>query len=475
MRSKHIAIAMAALVASAACCILAVRPSSGRSAGGPISPNQSIANVREFGASATGVADDTAAVQRAVDSGRGKVYFPKGIYKLTRPVVIELDKVGYTSICGDGLARILMAGPGPAFKFVGTHYGTADPPTFKENVWLRQRMPSIDGIGIEGVHPAACGIEAEGTMQLTVSRVLIRHVQHGIHLVKNNRNVIITGCHIYDNTGVGIYYDDVNLHQSNIIGCHISYNGGGGIVSRAGNVRNIQISGCDLEANMAPAGPPTANVLIDCRGSRYGTAEVAITGCTIQHSHEAPDSANIRIVGSSGRTARLDRQGEGLVTIVGNVLSDVQVNIDLQDCRGVVVTANTGWRAYQWSLRVVHSSNVVVGPNNFGRRTPGLAYRGTVPRNALLLQGSKDCTLNGLHITQVWNAPAGLTLRDCERINITGCSILDCDHAGILPDRVRNSLISNCLIRNDSDRAKGFTPMIEQNCVNVSTTRPRLQ
>ena len=39
-------------------------------------------------------------------------------------------------------------------------------------------------------------------------------------------------------------------------------------------VMYIHITGCDLESNMRPDAPPTANVLIDCRGSQYGTAEV---------------------------------------------------------------------------------------------------------------------------------------------------------------------------------------------------------
>ncbi len=150
------------------------------------------------------------------------------------------------------------------------------------------------------------------------------------------------------------------------------------------------------------------------------------------------------------------------------MLSDVQVNIDLQDCRGIVVTGNTASFAYRWNLRVVNSSNVVVGANDFGRPTPALPDRGTPPRNALLLLGSKDCTLNGLHITQVWNAEAGLVVRDCERINITGCSILDCDNAGILLENVQNSLLSGCLIRNDSDRAGRFRPVVKRNCTNVS-------
>ncbi|MCH7726044.1 MAG: right-handed parallel beta-helix repeat-containing protein, partial [Planctomycetes bacterium] len=343
-------------------------------------PTERSKTVLDFGARGDGRADDTAAIQKAVDSGIGNVRFPKGVYRITKPIVIDLDKLGYTSIHGHGVARIEMAGPGPALRFVGTHFKSADPGGFADNVWDRQRMPLVDGISIVGKHEAAVGIEAEGTMQLTISRVHVRKVLHGIHLVKNNRNVAISDCHIYENHGVGIYYDNVNLHQSNISNCHISYNAQGGIVSRKGNVRNIHITGCDLESNMSPDTEPTANVLIDCRGSTAGTAEVAITGCTIQHNNPSPGSANIRIIGRSLPSRGQQIVREGNVTISGNVLSDVKINIHLKDCRGVAITGNTLWQGYEHNLLVEDSSNVVIGPNNLDRN-PRYNYGNTRDAN----------------------------------------------------------------------------------------------
>ena len=84
-----------------------------------------------------------------------------------------------------------MAGPGPAFKFIGTHGGTASPQTVKPNVWERQRTPMIDGIEVVGNHAEASGIEATGTMQAIFSRVTVRNALHGIHLTTRNRNVIV--------------------------------------------------------------------------------------------------------------------------------------------------------------------------------------------------------------------------------------------------------------------------------------------
>ncbi|MHC4584748.1 MAG: glycosyl hydrolase family 28-related protein [Planctomycetota bacterium] len=204
--------------------------------------------VRDFGAVGDGEADDTKAFQRSVDSGRGDVYVPKGTYRLTKTIVVDLDRIGPVSIVGSGTAKLVMTGQGPALKLVGTHKGTADPGTVKENVWKNQRMPSVSGLEIVGAAPQACGIEAKGTMEATFSRLQIRKVLHGIHLTERNRNVIISDCHIYENRGIGIYLDHVNLHQINVGNSHVSYNDGGGIVAR----RTRQRQTCLLTLQVVP-------------------------------------------------------------------------------------------------------------------------------------------------------------------------------------------------------------------------------
>ena len=107
---------------------------------------------------------------------------------------------------------------------------------------------------IVGDQERANGIEATGTMKLTITRVLIRKCFHGFHLTARNRNVLIADSHIYQNRGIGIFMDNVNLHQINITGSHVSYNDGGGIVCIGGEARIIQIAGCDIEANHAKDG-----------------------------------------------------------------------------------------------------------------------------------------------------------------------------------------------------------------------------
>lgn len=399
---------------------------------------------------ADGKADATAAIQQAIEQCDGLLELPPGTFVLSKSISVDLTKGGYRTIRGATATKLVMRGAGPALRIVGSHFKSADPGGFGPVVWEKERMPMLFGFAIEGDHPEADGVEAVGTMQLTLSHLHLRKLRHGVRLVDNNRNVTIESLHVYECTGVGVLYDNVNLHQSNIVGCHISYCDQGGIVSRGGNVRNIHVTGCDLESNMSAEAPPTANVLIDCRGSQFGTAEVAITGCTIQHNDDGPNSANIRIIGSSQKSARLARVREGNVTITGNILSDVQTNVHLKQCRGVTLVGNTFWMGFEHNLLVENSSSIVIGSNNLDRN-PRYDYgNSTSSKNRVEFRDCEDCTITGLHISSVTAQPAAVSLARCSRFNVSGLTILDCT-AGLLLDDVRDSVIGGCLIRGSSE------------------------
>src|SRR5690606_21203736 len=145
-----------------------------------------------------GSADDTAAIQAAIDRADGLLELPGGTYRITRTLVIDLAKTGPMSVSGGlGAGRLIMAGAGPALRVTGTHRGTAGPDTFAAGVYARERMPQIDGLGITGAHPDAEGIEVSGTMQMVVRAVVIHEVRDAIRLTGTNRNVIIDAVHLY--------------------------------------------------------------------------------------------------------------------------------------------------------------------------------------------------------------------------------------------------------------------------------------
>ena len=362
--------------------------------------------------------DSAAALQEKIDEGRGNLLLGRdAVFRITKPLVFDLSKHKGVAVKAAGGVTIVMDGPGPALRFVGTHEGTASPKSFKPATW-NERMPIVSGIEILGNHDEADGIELVQTVGAIVSDVSVRWCRHGIHLVTRNRNVLISDCHLYENSGVGIYLDDVNLHQINVGTSHISYNRQGGIVVRDGNVRNLQVSGCDIEGNMPDDDTPTktANILIDVSGSpetrSKSVAEISITGCTIQHSANyggardktvAPGGANIRLAGKE--IYPIDS-----VTISGNVLSDTTTNIDINYAHDVAINANNFFAPQPANLHVSNSQRVVVSGNTFNPRQ-------FVRPGTITFEDCSDCIIANSTLHKFTTDAGALILRSLQWIH----------------------------------------------------------
>lgn len=365
--------------------------------------------------------DRTEEFRQQISANEGTLLLPPGVHRITGTLEFKLDGRHSALVRPEGgPATLVMDGPGPAIRIVGSHEGSAAPKTFKATTW-NERMPILEGFEIVGHHPEADGIQLQRTFEASISKVAVRWCRHGIHLFERNRNVAISDVHLYENQGIGLFLDDVNLHQINVSNSHISYNRGGGIVVRDGNVRNLQITGCDIEANMPGDGTPTgtANILLDVSGSAgskdRSICEVAITGCTIQHSSNysgkdykelAPGGANIRLVGKE--VYPIDS-----VTITGNVMSDVSLNMDLRDCADIAVTGNNFFAPNPDNLHILRGRRVLVNGNTFNPREferPG----------RIVFDQCQDCifsnnTLRGLQ------APSGtVVVKDSARIALNG-------------------------------------------------------
>lgn len=390
--------------------------------------------------------DSTAALQKRIDEGSGNLLLgDEEILRITQPLVFDLAKLKAVAVKATGGVTLVMDGPGPALRFVGTHEGSASPATFKPATW-NERMPIVSGIEILGNHPEADGIELDRTVGAIVSSVSVRWCRHGIHLVNRNRNVLITGCHLYENSGIGVYLDDVNLHQINIGTSHISYNRQGGVVVRDGNVRNLQVSGCDIEANMPADDTPTkaANILIDVSGSpetrNKSVAEVSITGCTLQHSANyaanrdksvAPGGANIRLAGKE--IYPIDS-----VTITGNVFSDTTTNIDIDYALDVAINANNFFAPMPDNLHVRRSKRIVVTGNTFFPRE--FERPGTI-----VFQDCADCVLANSTIHRFATDSGAIILDRCDGFSLNGLVLSDCG-SGIVLKNTANTTISSCRV-----------------------------
>ena len=381
-----------------------------------------MSNVTRFGAIGDGVANDTEAIQHAVTQGDGVLHFPPGTYRITQPIEIKLSEHGPLGMDGTGgTARVVMDGKGPAFRLVGTHGGTGDPGSRKGNVASHQRLPTIRNIEVEGAHAEADGFELIETMQSVFEGVLVTRCRHGIHLIQRNRNVLISHCHIYFNTGVGVYLDGVNLHQINIASSHISYNRLGGIRLDRSEVRNLQITGNDIEYNnhkSHEAEPePTAEIYIDATAEGASVNEVTIASNTIQAT-SSPEGANIRIKETPDQS-----RPPGLFAINGNIIGSQENNVHLTGCYGIALSGNTIYSCENRNLLIEDSRLINVSGNTFRRHTPryGTGVRFT---------GSSDITLTGCGIHDETaegqpNLTALLELERCQRINISGSQFLN--------------------------------------------------
>ncbi|WDQ14772.1 right-handed parallel beta-helix repeat-containing protein [Rhodopirellula sp. P2] len=408
-----------------------------------------------------GVADDTAAIQQWIDAERD-VQLPVGTYRITRPLRVDLKSTGAIAFQGEGRSRIVMAGPGPAIQVMGTHAGTADPSTVTDDIWNQQNAVIISDLEIVGEHPQADGVELSGTMQPTLHNLTIRKSRHAIHLVDRNRNVIVSDCHLYENSGVGLFLDAVNLHQINVTGSHISYNAGGGIASHDGNVRNLHITGCDIEGNMGSAdAASSANVWLTSGSGSIG--EVAITGCTIQHTHQGKDSANIRIDLHSQQVNGTEERRHGNITISGNILSDTQVNVHLRHLRSATVTGNTIWKGFQSNVVLENCEAVTLASNAMDRNPRYHLGRNTVAKHGVQLTDCRDCVLSANVIRGVNDRPAVLELTRCQGILVQGGVFSDDSLPAILAVEC-----ADCVIRNNIVRG-GDSPIQLRDCEGMQT------
>lgn len=416
-------------------------------------------NVKDFGAKGDGKTDDTRAINAAISGASdGLVEFPKGSYRISKTIEIDLSLLGTLGLSGRGAsANIIMGGEGPAFRFIGSHdKGSALPASVKQLTWDKERMPLIDALEIIGDHINADGIELRNTFMPTLRALLIRNVRNGIHLTSRNRNVLIDACHVYNNTGIGIFLDQVNIHQFIISDSHISYCKKGGISVLNSEIRNFQITGNDIEYNCDLQGPASADILVDCTqgGSvREGT----ISGNTIQ-AIPSPGGANIRFLGLKSNPDKI-----GLWSITGNHISNQELNIHLENARGINITGNTFIRGYNHHLLINNSRNLVINGNVFDHNEDYFPSQPSAYGGILLNQG-ENVILSDNIIDGSGNGTAedggAIVVKDSREISISACHIKNPNFNGIQIERSTNSQIMNCIISesaNNNGMQRGIT------------------
>jgi len=175
------------VVSATACC--------GLSPGGQAPVPKSL-NVRDFGAKGDGVADDTAAIQRALDAGQGNasaIHLPAGKYRITATLLVRDGStlIGEAPRWENSASQIVVMAPG--FSAVRLHHGSAlkgvclSYPNNRENVKPTKYPPAIL---LGGINPAVedvtfdCAWDGISTVPgIHTGQALFRNLTGHIHNV----------------------------------------------------------------------------------------------------------------------------------------------------------------------------------------------------------------------------------------------------------------------------------------------------
>lgn len=207
-----------------------------------------IKDVKDFGAIGDGTADDTAAIQAAVNwtsgANRGTIYFPLGIYKTTSPITFNYD--GPLSICFRGeSAGSLIVGNFSGYIFdrhLATPNNTSGGRAF-EKLSISNAHASGGGIRVGssvGVYVRDCIISAhvnlttEDAVGISSQNVIMQNVVFvGSGTVAGSAGVIIGGAGVLMgsdftsfNIGVLIYGKGFHMAGNRIERCNTAIRAG---------------------------------------------------------------------------------------------------------------------------------------------------------------------------------------------------------------------------------------------------------
>jgi len=200
-------------------------------------------SVKDFGAVGDGVADDTAAIQAVLNSGKFYIFFPVGTYRITASLIVSSN----TTIYGAGAASIVKADADGVDVFT-TSTGTA-----KSNIEISNLL--IDGGGqttnIYTGRKLCRGIYATNISNLRINDVTIRKM--GVVNQSNPQNDATTG-------GYGIF-----------------------ITSRFGTATNVRISGCTVQQIAGGGVQYGDGINVDAHESFVGASfmDVVISDCYV--------------------------------------------------------------------------------------------------------------------------------------------------------------------------------------------------
>jgi hypothetical protein len=363
-------------------------------------------NVVQRGAVGDGIADDTAALQAAIDACQpgGTVYLPRGVYKTTATLDLK------NGVTLRGSHANLMVGPG---------MGDADYPCYIQAAGPFTGTSVIQIIGdADGIHPAISGEQRILNLMIDGSQLGGSSVD-GLFARGNVQNVVLDNVTIRQmpNNGIvtasrgdGTFPYSWRLHHVMVDNCHangILFTGNTDIT-----LDDVQVIGCWAQGFVLTN--CTNAQLIACRaewmgshgyhltgawGDWAGSGGMQMTGCSTdrngQHGVLVDATGNTPILISSLQTRRDGRNGGaggGGYAGLAVIGATVPVTIDGINCYPGVDDGGASINSPQYGARLSGSSTVTLDNALLHADTAGLLDDGT---NTLISLGSNIVTAAG--------------------------------------------------------------------------------